>query len=154
MVVIKSPFFYPTIRSSQSHVAPQGRVSGLLFAHRSVGDLTVCVEHPKFGRSKRLVRHASNGNRCISSLPTQTMDLKHLKEFDRRGIRGYWWHVAKLGAGHGAAPPPFSHPLARLIEGGVGGGANLLAFRDLGYRVSGFDILPEAIADTLQRVGD
>jgi len=71
------------------------------------------------------------------------MDPKHLEELIRIERR-YWWHVAKrdlvreLLGQH--APPP-----GILVEGGVGGGANLLAFRDQGYRVSGFDLMPEAV---------
>lgn len=72
------------------------------------------------------------------------MDPKHLEELIAVE-RGYWWHVAKreliLEILRRHFPPP-----ARLVEGGIGGGANLLAFRALGYRVSGFDLMPEAVA--------
>jgi SAM-dependent methyltransferase len=72
------------------------------------------------------------------------MDRKHLEELVAVE-RGYWWHVAKralvLDLLRRHFPPP-----ARLVEGGVGGGANLLAFRDMGYRVSGFDMMPESVA--------
>lgn len=58
--------------------------------------------------------------------------------------RDYWWNVAKralvieLLRSH--APPP-----GRLIEGGLGAGGNLHAFVELGYRTTGFDIMPEAV---------
>jgi len=72
------------------------------------------------------------------------MDPKHLEELIAVE-RGYWWHVAKrelvLELLRQHFPPP-----ARLVEGGVGGGANLLAYRELGYDVSGFDLMPEAVA--------
>jgi SAM-dependent methyltransferase len=68
---------------------------------------------------------------------------KHLEELIRVE-EGYWWHVAKralvvelLGR---YFPPP-----ARLVEGGIGGGGNLLALHDLGYQVAGFDLMPEAV---------
>lgn len=71
------------------------------------------------------------------------MDPKHLEELIAVE-RSYWWHVAKrelvIEILRKHFPPP-----ARLVEGGIGGGANLLAFRDLGYRVSGFDLMPEAV---------
>ncbi len=72
------------------------------------------------------------------------MDQKHLDELiavERR----YWWHVAKRALVVELLRRHFPPP-ARLVEGGVGGGANLAAFRDLGYRVSGFDMIPESVA--------
>ena len=72
------------------------------------------------------------------------MDQKHLQELINVE-RTYWWHVAKrelvseLLAKH--FPPP-----GRLVEGGVGGGANLARYRELGYDVSGFDLMPQAVA--------
>lgn len=71
------------------------------------------------------------------------MDHKHLDALIAIE-RTYWWHVAKralvLGLLRKHAPPP-----GRLVEGGVGGGANLLAYRDLGYEVTGFDLIPESV---------
>jgi SAM-dependent methyltransferase len=72
------------------------------------------------------------------------MDPKHLDELITVE-RGYWWHVAKRALVTELLRRHFPPP-ARLIEGGVGGGMNLLAFRDMGYRVSGFDALPESVA--------
>ncbi|HWE37901.1 MAG TPA: class I SAM-dependent methyltransferase [Isosphaeraceae bacterium] len=72
------------------------------------------------------------------------MDRKHLEELIAVE-RGYWWHVAKRALVTRLLLRHFPPP-ARLVEGGVGGGANLQAFRDLGYRVSGFDMMPESVA--------
>jgi SAM-dependent methyltransferase len=72
------------------------------------------------------------------------MDRKHLDELiavERR----YWWHVAKRALVMELLRRHFPPP-ARLVEGGVGGGANLIAFRDQGYTVSGFDVMPESVA--------
>ncbi len=72
------------------------------------------------------------------------MDQMHLEELIAVE-RTYWWHVAKrelvteLLLRH--FPPP-----GRLVEGGVGGGANLVTYRDLGYDVSGLDLMSEAVA--------
>jgi SAM-dependent methyltransferase len=72
------------------------------------------------------------------------MDCKHLDELITVE-RGYWWHIAKRELVTEILQRHFPPP-ARLVEGGVGGGANLLTFRDLGYRVSGFDLMPESVA--------
>lgn len=57
----------------------------------------------------------------------------------------YWWHVAKrrlvLDLLRRYFPPP-----GRIVEGGIGAGGNLLACRDLGYDVVGFDLMPDAVA--------
>lgn len=71
------------------------------------------------------------------------MDRRHLEELiavERR----YWWHVAKrelvLSLLKRYAAPP-----GLLIEGGIGGAANALAFRAHGYEYQGFDLFPESI---------
>lgn len=62
----------------------------------------------------------------------------------------YWWHVAKrrlvveLLGRHFPAP-------GRLVEGGVGSARNLSEFRELGYEVSGLDIMPEAVEHARSR---
>ena len=77
------------------------------------------------------------------------MDSAHLTEL-RELDDNYWWHIAKrrmvsaLLEQHVPAP-------GRLIEGGVGAGRNLLAFRELGYSVAGYDIMPEAVEFCRQR---
>lgn len=72
------------------------------------------------------------------------MDLKHLEALVAVD-RSYWWHVGKrelvVDLLRRRCPPP-----ARVVEGGVGGGATLLALRDVGYDVSGFDVMPESVA--------
>jgi SAM-dependent methyltransferase len=71
------------------------------------------------------------------------MDSKHLEELIAVEA-DYWWHVAKralvtrLLRSH--LPPP-----GNLIEGGVGGGRNLTAFRELGYEVAGFDLMEASV---------
>jgi SAM-dependent methyltransferase len=76
----------------------------------------------------------------------QTAHLQELVELED----SYWWHVAKrelvlqLLARHAPAP-------GRLIEGGIGSARNLLAFRDAGYDVAGFDLMPEAVEHARQR---
>lgn len=56
----------------------------------------------------------------------------------------YWWHVAKrqliTEVLSKFAPPP-----GLLVEGGIGSSRNLLEFSDLGYTVSGFDVMPAAV---------
>jgi len=72
------------------------------------------------------------------------MQVAHLQELAALED-SYWWHVAKrelakeLLLKH--APPP-----GRLIEGGVGACRNLQTFQELGYQVTGFDVMPEAIS--------
>jgi len=71
------------------------------------------------------------------------MDLRHLA--DLALLEGsYWWHVSKRKLILTILADRFAPP-ARLIEGGVGGCGNLVAFQAAGYDVSGLDILPEAI---------
>src|SRR5262245_24170330 len=78
------------------------------------------------------------------------LDAKHLDELIQVD-RTYWWHVAKRELGLDLLRRHFPPP-ARLVEGGLGGGANLLTFRDLGYGVSGFDMIPDAI-ELCRRLG-
>ena len=56
----------------------------------------------------------------------------------------YWWHVAKRQLVRNLlqkyAPAP-----GKLVEGGIGSGRNLLEFREMGYDVSGFDLMPESV---------
>jgi SAM-dependent methyltransferase len=71
------------------------------------------------------------------------MDERHLEELI--AVEGsYWWHVAKrelvIEQLMRRFPPP-----GQLVEGGVGAGGNLQAFRELGYEVRGFDVSPAAV---------
>jgi SAM-dependent methyltransferase len=68
---------------------------------------------------------------------------KHLEELIRVE-QGYWWHVAKRALVVELLRRYFPPP-ARLVEGGIGGGGNLLALHDMGYQVAGFDLMPEAV---------
>ncbi len=76
------------------------------------------------------------------------MDPGHLDELIAIE-RTYWWHVAKrelvLEVLRRECPPP-----GLLVEGGLGGGANLLAFQEAGYGVRGFDLMSEAVAHCRQ----
>jgi SAM-dependent methyltransferase len=71
------------------------------------------------------------------------MDPQHLDELIALE-KSYWWHIAKrelvLKVLRDYFPPP-----GLLVEGGVGGGANLCAFRDLGYEVRGFDLMQASV---------
>jgi SAM-dependent methyltransferase len=75
---------------------------------------------------------------------TESMAVRHLDELIAVE-RTYWWHVAKRSLAIDLLQRWFPPP-ARLIEAGIGGGANLLAFHDLGYQVTGFDLMPESVA--------
>lgn len=77
------------------------------------------------------------------------MDPSHLKELVALEDN-YWWHVAKRKLVtqllRKYCPPP-----GRLIEGGIGSGRNLVEFRDLGFSVTGFDLMPESVEHVRQR---
>lgn len=70
--------------------------------------------------------------------PGHLAELAELEE-------SYWWHVAKRKLAmtllERFAPPP-----GLLVEGGIGASGNLVAFRERGYDVRGFDIMPEAVS--------
>ena len=70
-------------------------------------------------------------------------DLIHLEDT-------YWWHVAKRRLATRLLQSRFPAP-GRLVEGGVGSARNLLEFRDLGYEVTGFDVMPEVVEHARQR---
>lgn len=69
--------------------------------------------------------------------PDHLAELVRLEEF-------YWWHRAKRHLVCEILQAEFPPP-GRLVEGGVGSARNLLEFRAMGYDVTGFDILPEAV---------
>ena len=77
------------------------------------------------------------------------MDPSHLQELVTLEDH-YWWHVAKrrlvtrLMARY--CPPP-----GRLVEGGIGSGRNLVEFSELGYDVTGFDLMPESVRHVRSR---
>lgn len=71
------------------------------------------------------------------------MHPKHLNELTAVES-SYWWHITKRELATQILLRRFKPP-ARLIEGGVGGGKNLLTFQELGYQVTGFDIMQDAV---------
>ncbi len=77
------------------------------------------------------------------------MDPEHLKELARIE-QTYWWNVAKSELVRELLlrflPPP-----GRLVEGGIGGGSNLLAFRQMGYEVLGLDGSEQSVAYGIER---
>ncbi|MBW3543386.1 MAG: class I SAM-dependent methyltransferase [Planctomycetes bacterium] len=72
------------------------------------------------------------------------MDIAHLSELAELED-GYWWHIAKRRLVEGLLTRHFPPP-GLLVEGGIGASRNLVAFRDAGYEVAGFDVLEEAVA--------
>lgn len=56
----------------------------------------------------------------------------------------YWWHVAKRQL-ITSLLAKFAPPPGLLVEGGIGSSRNLLEFSKLGYDVTGFDVMPEAV---------
>jgi SAM-dependent methyltransferase len=84
-------------------------------------------------------------------LPKQAvaMDPSHLKELVALEDN-YWWHVAKRQLVtrllNRFCPPP-----GRLIEGGIGSGRNLVEFREMGFDVTGFDLMPESVEHVKNR---
>ena len=99
----------------------------------------------------RIVNSSSNDatTRPLPTIPPAAMHPSHLDELIELED-AYWWHVAKrklvtnLLAKH--FPPP-----GVLVAGGVGSALNLAAFRELGYEVHGFDIMPEAVEHARRR---
>src|SRR5437016_12577264 len=72
------------------------------------------------------------------------MDPQHLREL-MTVEQVYWWHRAKRALVRRVLRRHFPPP-GRLVEGGVGAGANLLSFARTGYQVTGLDIAPAAVA--------
>jgi len=77
------------------------------------------------------------------------MDPSHLKELVTLEDN-YWWHVAKrqlvISLLEKYCPAP-----GRLVEGGIGSGRNLVEFNQLGYDVTGFDLMPESVQHVRNR---
>lgn len=71
------------------------------------------------------------------------MGPEHLAELVRLE-ESYWWHRAKRQLAAELLQSHFAPP-GRLVEGGVGSARNLLEFRQMGYDVTGFDIMSEAV---------
>lgn len=77
------------------------------------------------------------------------MDPSHLKELVTLED-SYWWHVAKRRLVTHLLDR-FCPPPGRLVEGGIGSGRNLVEFSDLGYDVTGFDLMPESVQHVRNR---
>lgn len=71
------------------------------------------------------------------------MDRRHFDELVQLES-SYWWHVAKRDLVTRLLTRHFPAP-GRLVEGGIGSARNLLHFREIGYDVTGFDILDDAV---------
>lgn len=71
------------------------------------------------------------------------MDASHLQELVRLED-SYWWHVAKRRLVTSLLQK-FCPPPGRLVEGGIGSGRNLVEFREMGYDVTGFDLMAESV---------
>ncbi|MFH1302538.1 MAG: methyltransferase domain-containing protein, partial [Planctomycetota bacterium] len=56
----------------------------------------------------------------------------------------YWWHVAKRKLVTEILTNEFPTP-GLIIEGGIGSARNLLEFSRLGYEVTGFDLMEDAV---------
>lgn len=72
------------------------------------------------------------------------MQVEHLEEL-KELEESYWWHVAKRELAVSLLQKYFPAP-GKLVEGGVGSARNLVTFRELGYEVRGFDVMPESIS--------
>lgn len=71
------------------------------------------------------------------------MDPKHLDELvDLED--SYWWHVAKRNLVMGLLDKHFAPP-GRIVEGGIGSARNLLEFQEVGYHVTGYDVMQESV---------
>ena len=75
--------------------------------------------------------------------PAHLGELVELKE-------SYWWHVSKRRLVMGLLARGFAPP-RRLVEGGVGSARDLLEFTRAGYAASGFDSMPESVANARAR---
>ncbi|QDV50545.1 class I SAM-dependent methyltransferase [Gimesia fumaroli] len=71
------------------------------------------------------------------------MDPGHLTELIDLE-ENYWWHVAKRKLVTEILTTEFPPP-GLVIEGGIGSARNLLEFNRLGYEVTGFDLMQEAV---------
>jgi SAM-dependent methyltransferase len=77
------------------------------------------------------------------------MESSHLEELIQLED-SYWWHVAKRKLVTSILKKEFAPP-GRLVEGGIGSARNLVVFRELGYRVTGFDVMTESVDHARRR---
>jgi hypothetical protein len=71
------------------------------------------------------------------------MDPRHLDEL-KALEEHYWWHVSKRALVTELLEA-YAPRTGRLVEGGIGGGGNLRHFQSLGYRVTGLEVMAEAV---------
>ncbi len=77
------------------------------------------------------------------------MQVEHLEEL-KELEESYWWHVAKRDLAVYLLQKYFPAP-GKLVEGGIGSARNLITFQEMGYEVSGFDVMPESIETAQSR---
>ena len=77
------------------------------------------------------------------------MEAAHLKELMTLES-SYWWHVAKRRLATSLLLT-YAPPAARIVEGGIGAGGNLLHWQSKGYEVQGLDIMEESVDYARQR---
>ncbi|MFN8710783.1 MAG: class I SAM-dependent methyltransferase [Planctomyces sp.] len=77
------------------------------------------------------------------------MDPSHLQELVALEDN-YWWHIAKRQLVTSLLTR-FCPPPGQLVEGGIGSGRNLVEFSGMGYDVTGYDLMPEAVAHVRDR---
>ena len=77
------------------------------------------------------------------------MDPSHLDELIQLED-SYWWHIAKRELVVSLLQKHFPAP-GRIVEGGIGSSRNLVEFQKLGYQVTGFDIMPDAVENGRRR---
>ena len=77
------------------------------------------------------------------------MDPSHLTELIELEDN-YWWHIAKRELVITILKREFPAP-ATIVEGGIGSARNLVEFKNLGYSVIGFDLMPESVEHAKSR---
>lgn len=78
--------------------------------------------------------------------PMTSAHLQELIDLEER----YWWHVSKRRL-VGDLLRRFVPSRGNLVEGGVGSARNLREWEQMGYRVEGFDVMPESVEHACQR---
>lgn len=77
------------------------------------------------------------------------MDASHLQQLvDLED--SYWWHVAKRDLATRLLKK-YAPAGGRLVEGGIGSGRNLVAFQEMGYDVTGLDLMEESVEHVRSR---
>jgi len=87
--------------------------------------------------------NASSADNAVSAEEISAMTPEHLEEL-RQLEETYWWHVAKRDLAISLLKKHCPAP-GKLVEGGIGSARNLVEFREMGYDVEGFDVMPESV---------